>query len=414
MRVAVIGAGISGISAAVHLDGPCEVTVYEAGPELGGHSNTITAEIDRETLQLDTGFMVYNDRTYPTFARLLDEWGVESQPSNMSFGVSCARTGLEYSGTGPTGLFAQPANLASRPFWRMILDMRRFAKCGLDLIAEDDDSFTIGELARAQRWSRPFMEDYLLPLGSAVWSSSPARFQDFPALALVRFLDNHGLLTLTNRPSWKTVVGGSERYVSAARSTLTGKIHTSTPVRSVRREPDSVAVTADDSTELFDHVVIALHADDALSVIENPTRAEKGVLGAFGYTPNEVVLHHDRSLLPRNRRAWASWNYHKPVHASERVQVTYHLNRLQRIRSDHELCVTLNRTQEIDPGAIIWSGEMSHPQYTRESFQAQSRWTEVSGQDRIHFCGAYWGWGFHEDGAASGERAAHAVLEAGA
>lgn len=417
MRVAVIGGGISGLSAATHLDGATTetgeqvtVTLIEAGATVGGHANTVEVELAGSTYRLDTGFMVFNERTYPVFCDLLNRWGVESQPSNMSFAVSCEQTGLEYAGTSLSGVFAQRANAVRLGHWRMIADIGRFARVGRRLLRDGDETTTIGELLAGARWSEPFVDHYLLPLGSAIWSCHPDEFANFPARALAGFLDNHGLLTLLNRPPWRTVRGGSRTYVDAAVTALGDRVRTGTPVSGIRRTADGVEILSAGGPELFDQVVLAVHADTALELVADATPDEKEILGSFGYQPNDVVLHHDRRMLPRSPRAWASWNYHRPTEPTGLVQVTYHLNRLLAVDAPHQFCVTLNRTDEIDPERTLWRGRMSHPIYSAAAFAAHHRWGEISGRDRIHYCGAYWSWGFHEDGAASGRRAAERLL----
>ena len=411
MRVAVIGAGIAGIAAATTLRPAADVTVYEAESRPGGHAHTVSFVLDGRAYDVDVGFMVFNDRTYPTLNALFDRWGIASQPSTMSFGVSDDETGIEWSGTGPTGVFAQPRTLVSAAHWRMIADVLRFGRVGTALLRAGDRTTTIGDVLADRRWSAGFVDRYLVPLGASIWSCDPQQFERFPAAALCRFLDNHGLLTLTGRPQWRTVAGGSVRYVEAATRVLgAGAVRTDLPVVSVSRHDDGVDVRTAAGVETYDQAVLALHADDALDLLADASTAEKDVLGSFPYVPNDVVLHHDRSVLPRSRRAWASWNYHRPPEPSGAVEVTYHLNRLQRIDSERQICVTLNRTDAIDPATVLWRQTMRHPAYTAEGFAAQARWGEVSGRRRTHYCGAYWGWGFHEDGAASGVRAARAVL----
>lgn len=411
MRVAVIGAGIAGLAAATTLTDDCDVTVYEAGSRPGGHAHTVSFDLGGRAYDADVGFMVFNDRTYPTLQRLFDTWGVASQPSTMSFGVSCARTGIEWSGTSIGGVFAQPRRIVSTGHWRMLADVVRFGRVGTELLRTADRTTTIGDVLADRTWSGGFVDRYLVPLGASIWSCDPDQFARFPAGALCRFLDNHGLLTFTDRPRWRTVAGGSVRYVDAAVAGLGPRVlRTGTPVRAVARDDDGVDVVTAHGRERYDHAVLALHADDALDLLVDPSPEEKDVLGTFAYVPNDVVLHHDRRMLPRSRRAWASWNYYRARVPSGAVQVTYHLNRLQRIDADHEICVTLNRTDEIDPRTILWQGTMTHPAYTAAGFAAQERWSEISGTRRTHYCGAYWGWGFHEDGAASGVRAARAVL----
>jgi predicted NAD/FAD-binding protein len=411
MHIAVIGAGVSGLVAAALLhDAGHDVQVYEAGAYAGGHTNTIRVDGPGGpgTLDVDTGFIVFNDRNYPNFERLLDRLGVASQPSDMSFGVGDAEGDFEYASTSPNGLFAKRAHLASPRFHRMMLDVRRFQREARALLGSDHDP-SLGAWLEEQRFSRDFIDRLIVPQAAAVWSAPPDRMWSFPARFLIQFFANHGMLDLRDRPRWRVVRGGSRRYVEALTAPFAQRIALRAPVTALQRDDDGVTVTVHDrAPERFDHVVLATHADQALAILgAGATRAERELLRLFPYQPNEAVLHTDRGLLPRRRRAWASWNYHLTDAPAGRPTVTYHMNRLQSLRSDTEWCVTLNRTEAIDPAAIVRTIQYAHPVYTLEGARAQARVGEISGgRGRTHFCGAYWGWGFHEDGVVSALRVA--------
>lgn len=415
MRLAVIGSGISGITAATLLsDRGHEVTLFEASNRLGGHTNTVRLDLADETHQVDTGFIVHNRRNYPVFCGLLDRWGVATQESEMSFSVSCERTGLEYAGTGFSGLFAQRRNLVRPGFARLLAEIVRFGRLGRRALraagsTSADSGPSVAEFLAEHHFAPVFNDRYLLPLGSAIWSSDPEGFGRFPAVGLLRFLDNHGLLTLVGRPQWRTVAGGSQRYLDAAVAQERFTVRAGAPVRSVQRHDHAVTLVLDGHTEEFDGVVSAVHSDQAMQLLADPSPAEISVLGAISYRRNEAVLHTDARMLPRAPRAWAAWNYHRSSTDESVPTVTYLMNRLQRLDSRHEICVTLNRTAEIDPALIHRVIEYHHPVYDHAAFAAQQRWAEVNGVNRTWYCGAWWGYGFHEDGAASAKRVADAI-----
>ncbi|MEM9592798.1 MAG: FAD-dependent oxidoreductase [Acidobacteriota bacterium] len=411
-RIAIVGAGISGLVTAHLLHRRYDVTVFEAASHIGGHTYTVpVADGDRE-LAVDMGFIVYNDRTYPNFIRLLDELGVATEASDMSFSVSCGRTGLEYCGSSLDQLFAQRRNLVRFSFYRMLVGILRFHKRAPRLL-QADPRLSLGEYLDQERYSRPFVDHYLIPMISAIWSTEPQRMLEFPVRTLASFLDNHGMLTVSDRPQWRVVTGGSSSYVGRLTAPLDGRIHAGTPVERVRRDPGGVDVKLKDGeTARFDAVVFAAHSDQALALLDDPTPAEREVLGAIPYQMNDVVLHTDRSLLPRRQRAWASWNYHLDPAEAQGTQVTYYMNRLQNLESSEHYCVTLNRTEAIDPARILHRKRFAHPLFTAASTDAKARWHDVS-TDRTFYCGAYWGFGFHEDGVKSGIRVAE-TLGAGA
>jgi uncharacterized protein len=411
MRVAIIGAGISGLVVAHLLRARHAVTVFEANDCAGGHVNTIRVDTADETLHVDTGFIVYNDRNYPNFERLLDGLGVASQPSTMSFSVSAEGEEFEYAGT-PRGVLAQPGNLTRPAFLRMLWEYGRFNREARVLLEEGDDTVTLGGWLEERGFSEMFIERLIVPQASAVWSADPAHMWGFPARFLVRFLHQHGMLRLTGRPRWRTIRGGSARYVEALTAPFADRIRLRTPVTAIERRDDAVLVTPRGaSPERYDHVVMATHSDQALALLADASNREREVLGAIRYQPNEAVLHTDRRMLPRRRAAWSSWNFHLLERPADRTTITYHMNTLQRLRTKHELCVTLNRTGAIDPERVIATVPYAHPVFTQAGCAAQARLAEISGVDRTHFCGAYWGWGFHEDGVVSGLQVAAALGE---
>jgi uncharacterized protein len=411
MRVAIVGAGVSGLVAAHLLHGRHEIVVFEAGGYAGGHTNTIRVDTEYETHHVDTGFIVMNDRNYPNFTRLLDKLGVARQPTHMSFSVKGEHEDFEYSGT-PHGLFCQPRNLVSPRFQRMILDLLRFNRELRRLLegagggggSQDDDS--LAEFLARHRFSRQFVERLIVPQASAVWSADPRQMHSFPVRFLAEFFANHGMLGFRDRPSWSTIAGGSARYVEALTAPFRDRIRLLAPVRSITRGPDHVTIVADErsgrTSERFDQVVLATHSDQALAMLSDPSERETRLLGAIPYQRNEAVLHTDRRLLPRRRWARSAWNFHLLAEPQPLSTVTYWMNHLQRLRADRDFCVTLNRSEAIDPEHVIRKISYSHPVFTPGGVAAQSRHGEISSfERRTHYCGAYWGWGFHEDGVRS-------------
>lgn len=446
MHVAIIGAGISGLTAAYLLSRRHRVTVLEAANYTGGHTNTVNVMVAGRFYNVDTGFIVYNDRTYPHFVRLLDHLHVATQPSDMSFAVHCEATGLEYNGNNLNTMFGQRRNLFRPSFYRMIADILRFNRCAVELLEAElpktelatglhvgansrDESpgafnrsnalpnghkpqsanpaaITLGEFLEKHRFGTQFREKYLVPMGAAIWSSVPSKMLDFPAVLFIRFFRNHGLLSINDRPIWRVVTGGSARYVEKLISTLAEPPRLNAPVQSVTRQPNGVEVVCrNGQPDQFDAVVFACHSDQALRILgNNATPLEREILGEFAYQPNEAVLHTDERMLPKRKRCWASWNYFLRADASANTApaaVTYHMNRLQSIDSDIQFCVTLNDTARIDPSRILYSVEYHHPVFTAGSMRAQVRHAEISGVNNTSFCGAYWGNGFHEDGVNS-------------
>lgn len=412
MRIAVVGSGISGLTAAWLLADRHHVTVFEADLRLGGHTHTVNIDFAGRAYALDTGFIVYNERNYPNFSRLLARLGVATQASDMSFSVRSDRTRWEYCGSSLNGLFAQRRNLSRPAFYRMLAEILRFNRRATELLLDESNSMPLIEYARRERFSPCFMDNYLIPMGAAIWSAPPNRMLEFPARHFVQFCANHGLLSLTNRPQWRTVSGGSARYIEAMQSTRPFAVRLNSPVRRLERLRDEVIVEIGGGLgERFDHVIVATHADQALSMLDEPSSAEREILGAFEFQRNEAVLHSDMSLLPRRRRAWASWNYHVPAREHTAVKVTYWLNRLQNISAATGFLVTLNDDGAIDPQRIFKRMVYHHPLVTKESVAAQKRHGEISGQRRTHYCGAYWGYGFHEDGVKSAIKVAQSFFD---
>ena len=402
MRVAVVGAGVSGLVVAHLLHQAHDVTVFEANGYPGGHTNTIRVDTPYETHHVDTGFIVFNDRNYPNFERLLERLGVGSQRSTMSFGVSDGRGDFEYSSASPSGLFAKRSHLLTPWFHRMVADLARFNRAGRELLDDDNNPVSLGDWLERHRFSRAFIERLIVPQASAVWSAAPRQMWSFPARFLVEFFDHHGMLSFRGRPRWRTVSGGSARYVEALIRPFSDRLRLGTPIDAVTRHPDHVLVTPrGGEAERFDEVVMAAHSDQALAVLGDASDREHEILGAIRYQPNEAVLHTDVGLLPRRRRAWASWNYHLLPEPGPATTVTYHMNRLQSLHAEREFCVTLNRTEAIDPAQLIRTIPYAHPVFTSAAVKAQGRVNEIDGRNRTHFCGAYWGWGFHEDGLRS-------------
>ncbi len=403
MRIAVVGAGISGLCVAYQLRHAHDVTVFEANDYVGGHTNTLEiTEADR-TLAIDTGFIVFNERTYPNFCELLRELNVASQPSDMSFGIRCDRTGLEYAGTGLNGLFAQRANLFRPGFWRLLRDWRRFSTEAAALLGHPSESLTVRDFFHELPYSREFREQYFLPIGSAIWSCPHELLQEFPMRFIVQFYHHHGLLNLADPPTWRVIRGGSRRYVEAILTQLPREVVLRAPVQAIRRQRCEVQLQfRDGQQKTFDHVVLACHADQALRMLgAEATPVECALLTQFPYEQNIAVLHMDTSVMPRTRRAWASWNYHIPAESTGKATVTYHMNRLQDLQSRSEYYVTLNEEERIDPDRVLRSITYHHPVFSTSRLVAQRRHGELINHQGLSYCGAYWGNGFHEDGVNS-------------
>jgi predicted NAD/FAD-binding protein len=403
LKLAVVGTGIAGnvVAYRLHHAGHA-VTVFEADDRIGGHTHTHLIELDGEVHHIDTGFIVFNDRTYPNFVALLEELGVESQPSSMSFSVRDDSSGLEYNGTSLNGLFAQRRNLLRPGFLGMLAEIFRFHREAPALLRDGGNEISLGTYLDANRFGGRFVADYLVPMGAAIWSTDPARMFDFPARFFVRFLSNHGMLTVNDRPVWRVIRGGSARYVERLVAPFRDRVRLNNPVQQIRRLPDGVVVCARGrGPERFDHVFLACHADQALRMLADPSREEREILGVLPYQRNEALLHTDTSLLPRSRRAWAAWNYHRLTGAGAGVALTYNMNALQGLRSRRTFCVTLNASARVDPSSVLHRVDYAHPLFTPAGAAAQQRHREISGVRRTHYCGAYWRYGFHEDGVVS-------------
>jgi predicted NAD/FAD-binding protein len=402
VRVAIVGGGVSGLVCAHLLHPHHEVTVFEAEGRLGGHTNTVRVDLADETHYVDTGFIVFNDRNYPLFSTLLDRLGVPSQPSTMSFSVSATDPDLEYRGNG-WRLYAQPANALRPEFQRLLVDVLRFNHRARRLLGDRRDTASLGDFVRHGRYGDLFASHYLVPLGSAIWSADPTTFDAIPATTVASFFDHHGMLALKGRPEWRTVSGGSSRYVEALVRPFRHRVRLGSAVEKVTRRGTQVLVmSAGQGEESFDAVVMAAHSDQALKLLSDPSPTEREVLGAISYRDNVATLHTDVSLLPRRRAAWAAWNYHRSPELCRAPTVTYWMNCLQRLRSSAELLVTLNREHEIDPHRVLGQWRYAHPVFDQGSVRAQRRLGELQGRRGTFYCGAYWGYGFHEDGVRSG------------
>jgi len=402
MKIAVIGSGIAGNVVAYRLAHEHELTVFEAGSHAGGHTHTHEVEQGGRRYSVDTGFIVFNDWTYPNFIRLLEGLGVASQPSPMSFSVRDEQSGLEYNGTSLDSLFAQRRNLLRPSFWRLIRDILRFNREAPALLLDSAGDVSLGEYLSAGGYSPEFVEHYIIPMGAAVWSTDPASVRRFPARYFVRFFDNHGMLSVDRRPQWRVIRGGSARYVEALTAHFRDRIRLETPVQSVRRVAGQVYVKArGHENERFDAVFLACHSDQALAILADATPLERELLGAIPYQTNEAVLHTDARLMPRARRAWAAWNYHVLADRRDQAALTYNMNILQTLDAPAPFLVTLNRTEAIDPSKILKRIRYEHPLYTPTGVAAQARQAEINGPLNTYYCGAYWRYGFHEDGVWS-------------
>jgi predicted NAD/FAD-binding protein len=401
-RIAVVGGGVSGLVAAYLLGREHEVDLFEAGEAVGGHTDTHRIELDGETHDVDTGFIVFNEPNYPLFTRLLEQLGVPSRETTMSFSVRCDRSRLEYNGTSLNRLFAQRRNLLRPRFHRMVADILRFHREAKAVLTHGGDDTSVDDFVEAGGYGKAFAEHYLVPMGSALWSCPPQTFRRFPMRFVVEFFDNHAMLQAGGRPTWRTVTGGSRRYVDALVAASQARVFVNTAVQRITRDDDGVTLHLPSGpARRFDHLILACHSDQALRLLEQPTATERSVLGAFPYQANDVILHTDDTLLPRRRRAWASWNYHLPRDTPDAATVTYNMNILQGLRSRRTFCVTLNETESIDPALVLRRRRYHHPVYTAERTRAQTRHAELIGANRTSYCGAYWGYGFHEDGVRS-------------
>jgi uncharacterized protein len=403
MKVAIVGGGISGLCCAYWLSPTHEVTLFEAEAWIGGHTNTIEIVVDDKVYDVDTGFIVFNEVNYPRFSNLLRELSVPTQDSEMSFSVSSGSRDFEYRGNG-MDLWVQPTNCLRPSFMRLLVDIVRFNSDARALLAAGDtalDDMTVADLLSGAQFSTLFETHYLLPLGTSIWSADPTAFGSIPASMFLRFLNNHGMLQLKGRPQWRTVVGGSHEYVRALTRRMTARVHSGNPIEKVVRSSESVSLLTRDGPMEFDAVVLALHSDQALRLLSDPSPAERQILGSIRYLDNVATLHTDTSMLPKRKRAWASWNAYLPTVPYPKPTVTYWMNCLQRLDAPNEFCVSLNRSAEIESSSVIGEWTYSHPIYDLAAVSAQRRRSEIQGARRTYYCGAYWGYGFHEDGVRS-------------
>ena len=410
-RIAVIGAGVSGLTAAWLLADKHDVHLFEAGDYAGGHTNTEQVEAGGRTWPVNTGFIVFNDWTYPNFIKLMDRLGVASEVSNMSFSVDCHASGLQYNGTSLNTLFAQRRNLFNLNFLKMIREILRFNKeTRADLAAGTiPDGETLGEYLNRNGYSRYFRNYYIVPMGAAIWSAPEIVLEQFPIRFFLQFFNNHGMLSVDDRPTWRVISGGSATYVNRMMDKLGERTHLNSPVTSVKRDEEGVTLVANGQEHRFDQVIFGCHSDQALAMLDDATDDERSILGAIAYQKNDVVLHTDASVLPSNRLAWAAWNYMIPEHSTQPVSVTYNMKVLQNFDDAPEtFCVTLNRSRDINPEKVIKRFEYDHPVFTLDAVAAQERYDDIGNRNRTHFCGAYWFNGFHEDGVRSALRVTRA------
>jgi predicted NAD/FAD-binding protein len=404
MKIAIVGSGISGLTCAYLLSGQHEVDVFEASDYIGGHTHTVETKVASGTYGIDTGFIVFNDWTYPNFIKLMTQAGVKWKDSSMSFSVKTEAGAIEYNGTSLNTLFAQRFNLFKPGFHRMIRDILRFNQESLQVL-ENDSKETLGEYLIAHGYSKQFKDHYIVPMGAAIWSSSVKQMDLFPIAYFVRFFKNHGMLSVNHRPTWKVIQGGSSAYIEPLIAKFKDRVHLKSRVAKVLRRADGVTliIEGDDGIREanYDEVIFACHSDQALCSLHDASMLEEEILESFSYQPNSTILHTDVSVLPKKKLAWAAWNYFVPKAEQNQVAVTYHMNILQGIQSPETFCVSLNLDDQIDPTKILKKFVYHHPVFSRAAFDAQTRWKEISGKNRTHFCGAYWGYGFHEDGVKS-------------
>ena len=410
MRIAIIGGGISGMTAAYYLSREHDITLFEASDYVGGHANTAIVDDGNRSIPVDTGFIVFNEQNYPRLCKLFDELEVDSIDTDMSFSVHCESTGLEYNGTSLNKIFSQRRNIFNLSFLTMLKDINRFHKQAIQALNQGlDDKITVEEFAHKHAYSKAFVEHYLVPLGASLWSSPADRFRQFPMLFVIEFLNNHCMLQVNDRPQWKTVKGGSREYIKKLTKSYVNQIMLNQPVKHFKRCGNTVEVILkDNSHHEFDEVVVCCHSDQALRMLTDGDEVEQEILQCFQYQKNEAVLHTDTNILPNSNNAWASWNYRIPSKQIDHVSVTYNMNMLQSIESDQTYCVSLNQTQNIDKNKILKRIIYHHPQFSPGRSAAQSEHSKLIRHKGISYCGAYWGYGFHEDGASSAIRVCEA------
>ena len=411
MKVAIIGGGISGLMAARQLQGQADYTLFEKNARVGGHTDTHEVVIQGDTYSVDTGFIVFNPPNYPNFSAMLEEYQVASQSSDMSFAVSNQLSGLEYNATNLAGLFCQKKNLFSFKFYGMIRDIMRFYKKAPQIMDTLDEQLTLGDYLQQEKYGDYFIEEHIIPMASALWSGDFDSVRQFPLKYLLAFMRNHNMLQIRDRPQWRTIQGGSQRYVEAMLKNLDGEFHTNTEVMMVERKPHQVVVHSNKGQAVFDQVIFACHSDQALGLIEKPSQQEQEILGDIPYTRNEITLHTDGKVMPKNKKAWASWCVMKYNDMVDRCTVSYYMNLLQNIDCPEPLIVSLNQGNKIARDKVLRTLYYHHPVYNPKSLAAQSRKQEIQGRNRSYFCGAYWGWGFHEDGARSAVEAVDVMMQ---
>ena len=403
MKIAIIGSGISGLTSAYLLNRNHDITVFEANDYIGGHTHTHNIKINDKEYAVDTGFIVYNERTYPNFIKLLDTLGVERQLSTMGFSVKSASEDYEYAGESLNSLFAKRSNIFRLGFLRMLYEMYRFGKksdsTGLGL----DVSITLGTYLRNENYSNEFINYFIIPMGAAIWSTPANKVLDMPAYFFIKFFYNHGMLEIINRPKWWVIKDGSSAYIKKIIKGFESKINLSSPIRTVSRLDNGIEIETANSKKplMFDAVVFATHSDQALGMLKDPTEKEKDILSSIPYQKNEVLLHTDSSVLPKRKLAWASWNYQLDSNPESPVVLTYNMNILQSLDCDETFCVTLNDHQSVDKSKVLKKITYHHPLFTVKGIEAQKRKLEISGVNNTYYCGAYWHNGFHEDGVAS-------------
>jgi predicted NAD/FAD-binding protein len=402
MKIAIIGTGISGLTSAYLLSKEHIVHVYEAQEYIGGHVHTLPVHLNGISYEIDTGFIVFNDRTYPNFNKLLNKINVLSQPTSMSFSVKCETTGLEYNGTSLNGLFAQRLNLLKPSFLLMVKDILRFNRDAKEFLTDSVEEITFGEFLNRGGYSNALKNNYALPMASAIWSAKSKVIENANFRFFAQFFENHGMLNISDRPQWRVIKGGSKQYTLKLIEPITNKIRINSPVDKIIRKNKGIEVVYNkQQKELYDRVIIATHSDQALKMIENPSNAEIEILSSIPYQTNVAHLHWDCSVLPKQKNAWASWNYFKPNKMKDETTVTYYMNMLQSLDMPKNICVSLNMEEHINPKKIYKKIIYQHPVFTSEAILAQKKHKEIDGIDKIHFCGAYWGSGFHEDGVNS-------------
>ena len=404
MKVAIIGSGISGLTSAYLLNKHHEIKVFEANDYIGGHTHTHTIKMDGVDYEVDSGFIVYNENTYPNFIRLLKELNVETQISSMGFSVTSKNNNIEYAGNSLNSIFAQRKNIFKPSFYKMLYEINRFNKESKNQLQNLDYLKTLGDYLDEYGYSSEFIHHYIIPMGAAIWSTIPSDMFKMPAKFFIKFFKNHGLLQIKNRPKWWVIKGGSRQYVKKIISNFKESIFLSTPIKSVERSEDKIEVFFQDSnrdSEIFDKIIFATHSDQALNILKSPTSDEVKILSSLPYQKNEVLIHTDESILPKRKLAWASWNYSLDSNFNNPVALTYNMNILQSLNCDKTFCVTLNNHSLINPNKVIKKVTYSHPLFTAAGIKAQREKHKINGENNTYFCGAYWRNGFHEDGVVS-------------